>query len=118
MKTLVIGASLKSDRFSNKAIRLLRNYNHEVEAVGLMEGLVADVNIKTGKPKFDSIHTVTMYLSASNQNEYMDYIIELNPKRVIFNPGTENFTFYNKLKENNIEYVEHCTLVMLNTGCY
>lgn len=118
MKTLVIGASLKSDRFSNRAVRLLRHYNHEVVAIGIQSGNIGDVEIQTGMPALTDIHTVTMYVSANNQHDFIDYIIALNPKRIIFNPGTENPDFYRMLKENNILFLENCTLVMLNTGTF
>jgi len=117
-KTLVIGASTKKDRFSNMAIKLLRNNGIEVVAIGNKSGEVLDVQIVTDKINFDNIHTVTLYLNASNQEQYIDYIIGLNPKRIIFNPGTENEKLKNIAKQKNIETVENCTLVMLNSGLY
>lgn len=112
--TAVFGSSVKPSRFSFKAINKLRQYGHPVHALGLREGNVADVEIKTGKPDLKDVHTVTMYLGPKNQTEYYDYIMSLNPKRVIFNPGTENTEFAKTLKDNGIEVVEYCTLVMLD----
>lgn len=117
-KTLVIGASLKEERYSNKAITKLRKYNHKVKAIGLRPGTVVDVAIDVEKPNYNDIDTVSLYLNPKRQKEYYNYIISLNPKRVIFNPGTENLEFYNLLKENNIKHEESCTLVLLSTGQY
>ncbi|WP_313114567.1 CoA-binding protein [Aequorivita sediminis] len=117
-KTLVLGASLKPNRYSNLAINRLVNHNHSVEAIGLKEGEVAGVNIVTEKKDFKDIDTVTLYLNPKRQEEYYNYIISLKPKRVIFNPGTENPEFYTLLKENNIESEVACTLVLLGTNQY
>ena len=113
--TVVMGSSVKPVRYSFKAINKLRQYGHPVHALGLREGVVADVNIQTGKPKLENVHTVTMYLGPQNQTEYYDYIQSLKPKRVIFNPGTENPEFADKLRNNGIEVVEFCTLIMLDS---
>ncbi len=117
-KTLVIGASLKTDRYSNIAINRLRSYDHPVVAIGLRVGEVAGVAISVEKEDFKDIDTVTLYLNPSRQEEYYVYIISLKPKRVIFNPGTENPDFYKLLNENNIESEVACTLVLLGTNQY
>ncbi len=117
-KTLVLGASLKPERYSNIAINRLRNYNYEVEAFGLREGKVNDVTIDTKLLSYDNVDTVTLYLNPNRQKDYYDYIIGLKPNRVIFNPGTENPEFYNLLKQNNIDFEAACTLVLLGTGQY
>lgn len=117
-KTLVIGASLKPERFSNKAIKLLRRYDYPVFAYGLRIGKVEDVEIFKEKKNIENIHTVTMYINPKRQPELYDYIISLNPKRIIFNPGTENDEFVNIAKNKKIEVVENCTLVMLNTDIF
>jgi len=117
-KTLVLGASLNSSRYSNLAINRLVNHDHAVEAVGLRKGEVAGVSISTEKKDFNNIDTVTLYLNPKRQEEYYDYIVSLKPKRVIFNPGTENPELYKILKENNIESEVACTLVLLGTNQY
>jgi predicted CoA-binding protein len=117
-KTLVIGASLKVERYSNIAIKRLRSYNHPVKAFGLKPGKVGDVTIDTELIDYDAIDTVTLYLNPKRQEDYYDYIISLKPKRVIFNPGTENPEFYKLLKENSIEFEVACTLVLLATNQY
>ncbi|CAM3502312.1 CoA-binding protein [Aequorivita lipolytica] len=117
-KTLVLGASLNPGRYSNIAINRLVKYGHTVEAVGLKKGDVAGVDISTEKDNFENIDTVTLYLNPKRQVEYYDYIISLKPKRVIFNPGTENPDFYEMLQQNNIESEVACTLVLLGTNQY
>lgn len=117
-KTLVAGGSLKPERYSNRAINMLTDYGHPVVSIGLREGEVSGVQIQTGKPEFENIHTVTMYLGAQNQNGLYDYILGLNPKRIIFNPGAENSELERKAKEQGIEVVRHCTLIMLGDGSF
>jgi predicted CoA-binding protein len=117
-KTLVLGASLKPERYSNMAIRKLRNYKHDVKAFGLREGEVSGVTIDTELLQYEAIDTVTLYLNPKRQQDYYNYIIDLKPNRVIFNPGTENAELYSLLKENNIEFEVACTLVLLSTGQY
>ena len=64
---------------------------------------------------YKNIDTVTLYLNPKRQEEYYDYIISLQPRRVIFNPGTENMEFIKLLKNNQIESEIACTLVLLST---
>ncbi|MDY8137869.1 CoA-binding protein [Aquimarina sp. 2201CG5-10] len=117
-KTLVLGASLKTNRYSNYAIHKLIANDHEVVAIGLKEGEVAGVEIKTNLEPFVSIDTITLYLNPSRQKQYYDYILSLTPKRVLFNPGTENPELYDILKKENIEVEVACTLVLLSTDQY
>lgn len=117
-KTLVIGASTKPERYSNKAIRLLRKNGHPVEAIGLRNRTVAKVNFKTGLPAINNIHTVTLYIAPARQEIYYDYLTKLQPKRVIFNAGTENDELIKLLDKQGIEIIENCTLVMLNSGLF
>lgn len=117
-KTLVLGASLNPSRYSNFAIHKLINHNIETVAVGLKVGEVAGVTISTEMEPFNNVHTVTLYLNPTNQKPYYDYIVSLKPKRVIFNPGTENPEFYKILKENTIAFEAACTLVLLSTNQY
>jgi len=116
--TLVLGASLKPQRYSNLAINRLRTNNIKTRAVGLRKGMINDVIINTGKPVFTDIHTVTLYLNPKRQKEYYNYIIALMPKRVIFNPGTENEELMDLLKKNNIDFEVACTLTLLATNQY
>jgi len=118
MKTLVVGASLKEERYSNKAIKMLREYGHEVVAHGLRTGMVEDVTIHTDWYTGGDIDTVTLYLNPARQQEYYEEIIKLKPRRVIFNPGTENNEFVQRLSDAGIASEEACTLVLLRTEQY
>ncbi|MFI1772263.1 CoA-binding protein [Thalassobellus citreus] len=117
-KTLVLGASLKTNRYSNYAVQRLVANNFEVVAFGMKKGTVEGVTIDTELVPYENIDTVTLYLNAKRQVDYYDYVVSLKPKRVIFNPGTENPEFYNILKENNIAFEVACTLVLLSTNQY
>lgn len=117
-RTLVIGASTNPARYSNMAIRSLLNHGHEVVALAKRESFVGNVKIQTEFPDDQTIHTVTMYVGPQHQPEYYVPIFDLNPKRVIFNPGTENSEFVEMLESRGIETIEGCTLVMLATGQY
>lgn len=117
-KTLVLGASQKPERYSFLAIRSLRKHGIDVVAIGARQGKVDDVEIHTQMLQVDDIHTVTMYLGPNNQLSYYHYLLELKPKRIIFNPGTENPEFEKLAQQNGIEVVEGCTIVMLSNGTY
>ena len=117
-KTLVLGASENPMRYSYLAINALTKRDHPTVAVGRKEATVAGIHILTTNAPFADVDTVTLYLNPTNQVPYYDYIIGLNPKRVIFNPGTENPELYALLRENGIEIEVACTLVMLSTNQY
>ena len=116
MKTLVLGASTNPERYSYKAIRSLRSHGHEVIAVGLREGMVADVAINKGRPLPENVDTVTLYMSQKNQEQFYDYILSLKPRRIIYNPGAENPELEMLAQENGIQNMEACTLVLLATN--
>ncbi|MGW8314205.1 MAG: CoA-binding protein [Bacteroidales bacterium] len=117
-KTLVLGASPNPVRFSYKAVKSLMRHDQEVVAVGFRKGLIEDQEILVGQPPIDNVHTVSIYIGSSRQEEYYDYIFSLNPQRVIFNPGTVNPEFMRRLKKEGIEPLGQCMLVMLNEGTY
>ena len=117
-KTLVIGASENPGRYSNKAIRALLSHDHEVVALGLRQGAVEGLAFHTEKEPFTEIDTVTLYIGPQNQPAYYSYIIGLSPRRVIFNPGTENPEFIAMLQAKGIIPEIACTLVLLGTGQY
>ena len=117
-KTLVVGASTNPSRYAYMAIKKLLQYNHPVVALGRREGLVDGVEIETEKLPFKDIDTITLYIGPKHQPEFYEYIVSLKPKRVIFNPGTENGEFYKVLHENNIDSEIACTLVLLSTNQY
>jgi len=118
MKTLVIGASTNKERYSYKAIHSLVDKSHQVVAIGAKKGMAFDIPIETEKTDFHAIDTVTLYLNPKAQQDYYDYILSLKPRRVIFNPGTENPELYKILEANNIKYEVACTLVLLATNQY
>ena len=118
-KTVVLGASTKEYRYSNKAVCLLDDYGHEVIAIGNKEGKIRGIKISKEKIVEKDIDTVTLYLSPERQQNYYDYIIEqAKPKRIIMNPGAENKELKDIAEAKGIEVVEHCTLIMLNRGIY
>ena len=117
-KTLIIGASENPDRYAHKAARSLKQHGHPVELIGLRAGTINGTPIQMGQPALTDIDTVTLYVSPRNQHVYADYIKQLKPRRVIFNPGAENPALENELAELGIEPVEACTLVMLSIGNY
>jgi len=118
-KTLVLGSSENTERYSNKAIRMLNKFGHSVVAHGLREGTVESIPIQTSfTDEMKDIDTITLYLSGKNQVTYYDKIIELNPTRVLFNPGTENPEFEQLLEEKGIQTERACTLVLLSTESY
>lgn len=116
--TLVIGASEKPERYSNKAIRKLKQHGHEIAAIGNRSGMVEGIPFSSERKLYEDIDTVTLYIGPAHQAEYIDYVLSLKPKRIIFNPGTENEDFEHKAKKEGIETMEACTLVLLGTGQY
>lgn len=117
-KTLVFGASLKAERYSNMALQKLVKHHHETLAFGLKKGEVSGVVIDTQLKAYSNLNTITLYINPKRQQEYYTYLIDLKPNRIIFNPGTENPEFYSILKENQIAFLEACTLVLLATNQY
>lgn len=115
-KVLVLGASTNDTRYSYQAILLLRKKGHQVLAIGNKKGEINDVKINDIPFEIIDLDTITLYLSAKNQEAYYNYILELKPKRVIFNPGTENPKLYDLLSNNNIHFEVACTLVLLHTN--
>jgi predicted CoA-binding protein len=116
--TLVLGASANPSRYSNIAINRLRRYNHPVIAIGKRTGTVADVQVETDQRAIDNVDTITLYLNPTNQKPYYQYILGLKPKRIIFNPGTENDELAAMAEKEGIQPMEACTLVLLSTGQY
>jgi predicted CoA-binding protein len=110
---------MNPSRYSHMAIENLLRHHHEVVAVGRDEGKVGPVTLQKEMPAADgSIDTVTLYLNPLRQKEYYDSILSLKPKRILFNPGTENPEFEKMAQAHGIETEEACTLVLLNTGQY
>jgi uncharacterized protein len=116
--TLVMGASDNPARYSYLAIQRLRASGHAVYAIGRKKVRVVDVDVETEQIAWSDIDTVTLYLNPLHQEPYYDYILSLKPRRIIFNPGTENPELEMLASEAGIECLEACTLVMLSTGQY
>jgi uncharacterized protein len=117
-KTAVIGASPNPHRYSYLAVQSLKKHGHEVVPIGIHAGETDGEIILINKPDVKDVDTVTLYVGPRNQPYWIDYILSLNPKRIIFNPGTENPELINKATEKGIECVIACTLVMLSIGNY
>jgi len=117
-KTVVIGASPNPARYSHLAIESLRGKGYETRAIGLRGGRVMDIDIETDQPQISDVDTVTLYVGPHHQEHWKEYIHSLKPKRVIFNPGTENSVFENELETAGIETERACTLVLLGSGVY
>lgn len=116
--TLVLGASSNPQRYSYLAVQRLVANQHPVIALGNRSGKIDSITIETNHAAFANIDTVTLYLNPQRQKEYYDYILSLQPKRIIFNPGTENDELYSLAKSKGIEVQEACTLVLLSTHQY
>lgn len=117
-KTLIIGASNNPERYAYKAAERLLHHGHEIELLGLRNDEIFGRKIDTERKIYTDLDTITMYIGPQRQPDYYDYIISLKPKRVVFNPGTENSDFEKLLTENGIGFEEACTLVLLQTGQY
>lgn len=116
--TLVLGASENPQRYANKAVHSLIAHGHAVVALGKRAGRIGAVPILTELPRDARIHTVTIYLSTANQSAWLEQVLALRPRRVIFNPGAENPAFARALQAQGVEVIEGCTLVMLATDQY
>ncbi len=117
-KTVVLGASANPSRYSYLAVNRLKAHGHPIVAIGKKQGTASDIPIITEHPQIDDVDTVTLYLNKHNQEQYYDYIMQLHPKRIIFNPGTENDELVEMAEKEGIKTMEACTLVMLSTGQY
>lgn len=117
-KTLVLGASPNPERYSHKAVLALTKNGHEVVAIGSREGFIGAIDIVTGHEIPKDIHTITVYMNASNQAKWNNFMLQCQPKRIIFNPGAENDTLRAIAQSEGIEVLDACTLVLLATGSY
>ena len=118
MHTLVLGATTNPGRIAFQAIHRLVVKGYPVSALGIREGEVAGIPIQQGTPDLEDVHTITLYLNPTRQEPYYDYILGLKPKRIIFNPGTENINLMQLAEDAGIETEIACTLVMLATDEY
>ncbi len=119
-KTVIIGATTNPTRYAFIAAGMLSEYNHEIVPVGIKSGVVYGKEILaiTKRPIIANVDTITLYIGPQHQPEHYDYILSLNPKRVIFNPGTENAEFEKLITDSGAEVLEACTLVLLRSNQY
>lgn len=119
-KTVIIGATPDRSRYAYLAAQMLSQYKHEFVPVSIKTGEVLGNEILDlkKKPEIKGVDTVTLYVGPQNQPAWYDYILSLKPKRIIFNPGTENEEFEKIAEAQGVEALEACTLVMLRTGQY
>ena len=119
-RTVIVGASTNPGRYAFMAAESLVDHNHEIVPIGIKKGIVFGKPILDirEKPAIPDVDTITLYIGPQHQPEWYDYLIGLKPKRIIFNPGTENPEFEKKAEEAGILALEACTLVMLRTGQY
>lgn len=119
-KTVIMGASPNTSRYAFLAANMLHDYQHPIVPIGIKRGEVLGEEILDlrEQPAVEDVDTVTMYIGTRNQAEWYDYILGLNPKRIIFNPGTENPELEKLAKQKGIQSVYGCTLVMLRSGTY
>jgi predicted CoA-binding protein len=119
-KTVILGASTNPQRYAYLAAERLEANHHQIVPVGIKRGdvfghVILDIR---QKPFVSDVDTITLYMGPNHQPEYYDYMLELNPKRIIFNPGTENEELRQKAAEKGIKTEYACTLVMLSNGLY
>lgn len=117
-KTLILGATDNPSRYANLAANRLVAHGHPIVNIGIKSGTAAGVPIEQAGEILNDIDTITLYVGPQTQLQYYDYIIQSKPKRIIFNPGTENPELEELAIESGIETIEACTLVMLSTGQY
>lgn len=115
MKVLIYGASDNPQRYAYLACRMLLDHGHEVHLLGLKKAQVFDIPI-LGPRHLSDIDTVTLYVGPKHQESLLEYLSALAPRRVIFNPGTENPELMQALERRGIQALEACTLVLLQTG--
>lgn len=119
-KTIIIGATPNRSRYAYIAAHMLAEYGHEIVPVGIKKGELVGreiLNLRE-KPDIENADTITLYIGPRHQPEWYDYLLGLNPERIIFNPGTENPELEKKAREKGIEVVHGCTLVMLRSNQY
>ncbi|MES2731458.1 MAG: CoA-binding protein [Bacteroidota bacterium] len=117
-RTLVLGATDNPDRYAFRAAHSLLRHGHDIALVGIKKGEIAGHVILNDKTPVANVDTVTLYVGPRHQPEWYDYLISLKPRRIIFNPGTENAELEKLAHKHGIQTLEACTLVMLSIGSY
>ncbi|MBL0745474.1 CoA-binding protein [Chryseolinea lacunae] len=116
-KTVIVGATPNPGRYAYLAASMLKEYNHEIVPLSIKTGTVFDTEILDlrQKPIIKDVDTITLYIGPQNQPQWYDYLLSLKPKRIIFNPGTENPEFEQRAEAEGVEAMEACTLVLLRS---
>lgn len=119
-KTLIVGATPNPTRYAFTAADFLQRSGKPFIPLSIKRGHVLGEEILDlrQKPTLEDIHTITLYLNANHQKEWEEYLLSLEPKRIIFNPGAENLRLAQKAQNEGIETLNACTLVMINSGQY
>lgn len=119
-KTVIVGATTNRGRYAYIAAEMLAEYGNEIVPLGIKKGEVLGKEILDirSKPSIEAVDTITLYIGPAHQPEWYDYLIDLKPRRIIFNPGTENRAFEKMLRERGVEAQEACTLVLLRSNQY
>jgi predicted CoA-binding protein len=119
-KALIVGATSDPSRYAYIAAKMFADREMDFVPIGIKKGEVFGreiLDLRT-KPEIQDIHTITLYIGPAKQGEWIDYLISLKPKRIIFNPGTENPEFFKKAIDAGIQALPACTLVLLSTRQY
>lgn len=119
-KTVVVGATPNTSRYAFLASEMLASYQHPIVPIGIKTGEMLGqpiLNIND-RPTISDVDTITMYIGPQHQAPYYEYLLSLQPKRIIFNPGTENPEFEKLAEESGVEAMEACTLVLLRSNQY
>ena len=117
-KTLILGATPDSSRYAYLAASRLVKAGHDIINVGIKKGEIAGVPIEPAGIIHTDVNTITLYIGSHNQPPLYNYILDTHPKRIIFNPGTENNELRKMANERGIETEYACTLVLLSIGEY
>jgi len=113
----VLGASHKPERYSNQAVRMLKDYGHSVIPVTPGRAVIEELPVVSSLDAIDQkVDTLTLYVGPERSAQLQESILALRPGRVILNPGTESAALEQALTEAGIPWAHACTLVMLRTG--
>lgn len=119
-KTVILGATDNPSRYAYTAAAMMDSRGVDFVPVGIKKGVVfgRDILDLNHRPPISEVETITLYIGAQNQPEWYEYILSLHPKRLIFNPGTENPELEKLAREKGIEVWPACTMVLLSSGQY
>ncbi|MBA7542761.1 hypothetical protein ES705_35085 [subsurface metagenome] len=114
-KVVVIGASLHPLRYSYQAVKNLLERGYDVVPVGIRNGQIGNAVINTERAPIEDVDIILLYISKEKQIEYYDYILQLKPGVLLFNPGTENPELDKICSEHGIEVIYDCALILIES---